>query len=51
MQRIKASVLVLTLQKGNNSFEINGSKKLLTGLAAFFMPYITVSFCLPLPAG
>lgn len=36
MQHTKASELVLTLQKGNKIFEINGSKKLLTGLAAFF---------------
>jgi hypothetical protein len=51
MQRIKVSVLALTLQKGNNTLEINGGKKLLTGLAAFFVPNITVSSYLPLPAG
>ena len=51
MQRIKASGLVLTLQKENKIFEINGSKKLLTGLVAFFVPYITFSSYLPLPAG
>jgi hypothetical protein len=51
MQRIKVSASGLILQKGNNTLEINGGKKLLTGLAAFFVPYITVSFYLPLPAG
>jgi hypothetical protein len=36
MQRIKASELALTLQKGNNTFEINGSKKLLIWISGFF---------------
>ena len=51
MQRIKVSGLALILQKGNKCVEINGSKKLLTGLAAFFVPNITVSSYLLLPSG
>jgi hypothetical protein len=44
MQHTKASALVLISQKGNKIFDINGGKKLLTGLAAFFVLEITVSF-------